>query len=101
MNNKRVLAGVAGFWLLHLLASVAAFLWHYSLSYSRFDGHQVSGWALRLAGALYEILWWPLARGLYAWDLLPAWVNWLPLVANSGLWTLGVWLLWRCFRRLR
>lgn len=49
------------FWLLHILASVAAFLWHYSVSLSRFDGHAVAPGVLRISGLLNDVLSFSLA----------------------------------------
>lgn len=89
------------FWLLHILASVAAFLWHYSVSFSRFNGHAVAPGVLRISGLLNDVLSFPLAGALASVMPLSGVFGWLPVLINNALWAAGLSLAWRHYRRRR
>lgn len=89
----------AGLVVLHAGASVAAFLWHYTVSSSRFDGHAVSPLALALSSAAERALWFPLAKPLLGAGRLPGLFGWLPVLLNSVLWVVLLALLMRWRRQ--
>lgn len=71
----------------HFLASVAAFLWSYNLTASRFDGRLVSHTSTLLAKILFYVLWLPFGHALMAistFKFLPGLWGWLPVVLNSA-----------------
>jgi hypothetical protein len=85
----------AGLVLLHAAASVAAFLWHYTVSSSQFDRHAVSPLALVLSSTTEKVLWFPLAKPLLEAVRLPGLWGWLPVLLNSALWVLVLAFLMR------
>jgi hypothetical protein len=91
----------AGLVLLHAAASGAAFLWHYTVSSARFDGHAVSPLALVASSAAEKVLWFPLAKPLLGAVRLPGLLGWLPVVLNSALWVVLLALLMRSRQRWR
>lgn len=91
----------AGLVLLHCGASVAAFLWHYMVSSSQFDGHVVSPLVVVLSSAAEKALWFPLAKPLLGAVPLPGLLGWLPVLLNSALWGVLFALLMRWRRQWR
>ena len=89
----------AGFFLLHAFASLAAFLWHYTVSASRFDGRAVSPLSLHLSAAAEKVLWFPLVEPLFELLRPAGWLGWLPVLLNSALWVSALALLMRWLRR--
>ena len=87
------------FWLVHVVASIAAFLWHYKVSANQFDGYAVSTLALRLSLLTNDILWFPLAKPIYLFLRIPAWMGWLPVLVNSAIWVIAFRLILRWYRR--
>lgn len=73
-------------WVLaHFAASVGAFLWHYSVNATRFDGKPVPGGSLRLSGLLHDVFWFPVADVAFDVIALPSFWGWAPLLLNSVL----------------
>ena len=90
-------AGYVGLALLHASASAAAFLWHYTASASRFDGHAVSPLVLHLSSVAEKVLWFPFAEPLLTLLHPTGLLGWLPVLLNSALWVVAFALLvrWR------
>ena len=79
MKLKNVLKGtfmVIALFVVHALISAGAFLWHYSLSAGRFDGHAGSALALQLAQVIKAVCFFPFASILF---------EWMPVVVNSAV----------------
>lgn len=76
--------------LFHFVASASSFLWSYSITSARFEGHAVSHTAAVFAKALTSIMWFPVAEPLMkVLPPLPGIMGWLPVLANSGLWAVA------------
>ncbi|MDO9316504.1 MAG: hypothetical protein Q7T97_18375 [Burkholderiaceae bacterium] len=88
-------------WFAHAGASIAAFLWYFTVSSSRFDGHRFSSAALRLSSLACDVLWFPLAKPLTSVVQWPGSLGWLPVGLNSALWViaLALALRWRLSNR--
>lgn len=87
--------------LLHTGASVAAFLWRFTVSASQFDGHDVSPSVLVWSSWTQNALWFPLAKPLMGLLRLPGLLGWLPVLLNSALWVVLFALLVRWHRQRR
>lgn len=86
MKLKSVLKGTfmgIALFVVHALISAGAFLWHYTLSAGRFDGHAGSSVALQLAQVIKAVCFFPFASILFEWVPLGGVWGWMPVVAVS------------------
>lgn len=88
MKLKSVLKGtfmVIALFVVHALISAGAFLWHYTLSAGRFDGHAGSSVVLQLAHVIKAVCFFPFASILFEWVPLGGVWGWMPVVVNSAV----------------
>ena len=88
MKLKSVLKGTfmgIALFVVHALISAGAFLWHYTLSAGRFDGHAGSSVALQLAQVIKAVCFFPFASILFEWVPLGGVWGWMPVVVNSAV----------------
>jgi hypothetical protein len=86
-------------WVAHLVVSMGAMLWSFTLSSSHFEGHHVSATLSLLVRAVVAVTWFPLNLVPLSAAQAPGLWGWVPVVVNSGVWAAGLCWVWRWARR--
>ncbi|WP_374351144.1 hypothetical protein [Chitinimonas sp.] len=93
---------ILGLSIIHLIASLLAFMWSFGVTSDRFDGRKVSWLSAHFADAASSLLNWPLHTLLdFGWlqGLHSNALYWLLSIMQSLLWGAIALLLFRWLRK--
>jgi hypothetical protein len=91
------------FTVIHALASVYTFVHSFALGLARLDTGAEAGVAETVLSQISQVLFLPLATPIMELEgldsFLPGLLGWLPVLANSLLWSFVAWWLYSTIRR--